>query len=95
MINCRLSSYSQLTQTRLSLQTTIGSFNTAADFVAFSENICILLASSAGKPSLFCRMLQLVLPFVLFNGTLLTKFTLATGRFGHHRFGFTRFFIMF
>ena len=95
MKNRRPSSHPQLTQTRLSLQATIGSFNTAARFVPFSENVRILIAPSAGTPSLFGRMIKLVLSPNLFNGTLLKKFTWATSRFGQHRFGFTGCIVLF
>ena len=95
MVDRRFSSHSQLAQTRFSFQAAVGSFDTATDFVAFSENIRILLASSAGTPSLFGGVIQLVLSPNLFNRTLLKKLTLATGRFGHHGFGLSRFFIMF
>ena len=74
----RPTSHSQLTQTRLSLQATIGSFDTAARFITFSENIRILFTPSTGSAPLFGGVLKLVLSLNLFCGTLLKKFTLTT-----------------
>ena len=95
MKNRRSTSHPQLTQTGLSLQATVGAFNTAARFITFSENIRVLLTPSVGSAPLFGRVVKLVLSLNLFNGTLLMKCTLATSGLGHHRFGFTGVTIMF
>ncbi len=95
MKNRRPAAHPQLTQTRLSLQATVGSFNTAASFITFSEYIRILLTPAPGSAPLFGRVVQSVFIAHFFRGTLLKKFTLATSRFGHHRFGFTGFMVVF